>query len=264
VDDDSYEDRKPSQLKRKSAEQEDDRAPKTKTQPIPAKRRKTEGESSAVPSRDDRSEFGRRVSMDPRREKANGTLPNSSKSTRTKEETSSSKRHSLSNEKILSGLPSSSNTRAAGPLGGKTTSTKKNPRRSPIYTSSEEGGEEEDAPLKTRVPTKPSNPPVASSSRRSRNATSRPLPTDHSALRARYDVSYLEYLSSFQRLVIQKGKIDRLLKSSDMESIGSLTDSEGDIELLDPEELSQLAIKHKRLEEELEAIQKIFRVTSPV
>jgi RNA polymerase II elongation factor ELL len=111
---------------------------------------------------------------------------------------------------------------------------------------------------------KPSNPVVASSSRRPRNVTSRLLPTDHSALRTRYDASYLEYLTSFRRLMIQKSKIDRLLKSSDLESIGSFTDSEGDIELLDPEELSQLAIKHKKLEEELEAIQEIFRVTAPL
>jgi len=264
ADDDSYEDRKPSQLKRKNTEQDRDRAPNTKSQTIPAKRRKTEGESSAGPSRDDRSESGKLLSVDSRlREKANGTLLNASKSTRAKE-ILTSKRHPVSSEKISSGSPSSSNTRAAGPRGSKTTSTRKNPRRSPIYTSSEEGGEEEDAPLKTRVPMKPSNPVVASSSRRPRNVASRLLPTDHSALRTRYDASYLEYLASFRRLMIQKGKIDRLLKSSDLESIGSLTDSEGDIELLDPEELSQLAIKHKKLEEELEAIQEIFRVTSPV
>lgn len=235
----------------------------TKSQPIPAKRRKTEGGSPAGPSRDDRSESGKLLSVDSRlREKANGTLPNASKSTRAKE-ILTSKRHSVSSEKMSSGSPSSSNTRATGPRGSKTTSTRKNPRRSPIYTSSEEG-EEEDAPLKARAPMKPSNPVVASSSRRPRNVTSRLLPTDHSALRTRYDASYLEYLTSFRRLMIQKSKIDRLLKSSDLESIGSFTDSEGDIELLDPEELSQLAIKHKKLEEELEAIQEIFRVTAPL
>jgi RNA polymerase II elongation factor ELL len=86
------------------------------------------------------------------------------------------------------------------------------------------------------------------------------LPTDHDALRARYNASYLEYLTSFHRLVTQKGKLDNLLKSTDLESIGSITDSEGDMELLGPEELSQLATKHKRLEEELEAIQEVFRV----
>lgn len=260
ADDDSFDDRKPSQLKRKNAEQDRDRAPNTRSQPIPAKRRKTESEPSAIPSREDRSQSGKRLSMDPRiSEKTNGTSQNASKP-RTKDEISTSKRHPLSNEKMSSCSPSSSNARVAGSQGSKITSTKKNPRRSPVFTSSEEG-EEEDVPLKTRAPTRPvvaSSEPT--SSRRPRIVAARPLPTDHDALRARYNASYLEYLTSFHRLVTQKGKIDNLLKSTDLESIGSITDSEGDMELLGPEELSQLAIKHKRLEEELEAIQEVFRV----
>jgi len=261
ADDDSFDDRKPSQLKRKNVEQDRDRVPNARSQPIPAKRRKTEGEPSTVPSREDRSQSGKRLSMDSRiSEKTNGAPQNASKP-RTKDGISASKRHPLSNEKMSSYSPSSSNARVAGSQGSKNTSTKKNPRRSPVFTSSEEGEEEEDAALKTRAPTKPavvSSEP--STSRRPRIVASRSLPTDHSALRARYNASYLEYLTSFQRLVTQKGKIDHLLKSTDLESIGSITDSEGDMELLDPEELSQLAIKHKRLEEELEAIQEIFRV----
>lgn len=261
ADDDSFDDRKPSQLKRKNAEQDRDRALNTRSQPIPAKRRKTESEPSTIPSREDRSQSGKRLSMDPRiSEKTNGTSQNASKP-RTKDEIPTSKRHPLSNEKISSCSPSSSNARVPGSQGSKTTSTKKNPRRSPVFTSSEEGEEEEDVPLKTRAPTRPV---VASSestgSRRPRIVATRPLPTDHDALRARYNASYLEYLTSFHRLVTQKGKIDQLLKSTDLESIGSITDSEGDMELLGPEELSQLAIKHKRLEEELEAIQEVFRV----
>ena len=261
TDDDSFEDRRPSQLKRKSAEQDRDRALNTRSQPIPAKRRKTEGEPSAIPSREDRSQSGKRLSMDPRiTEKTTRTSQNASKP-RAKDEISTSKRHPLSNEKISSHSPSTSNARVAGSQASKTTSTKKNPRRSPVFTSSDEGEEEEDVPLKTRAPTRPA---VASSeptsSRRPRTVAARPLPTDHDALRARYNASYLEYLTSFHRLVTQKGKIDQLLKSTDLESIGSITDSEGDMELLGPEELSQLAMKHKRLEDELEAIQEVFRV----
>lgn len=261
ADDDSFDDRKPSQLKRKNAEHDRDRVPNTRSHPIPTKRRKTESEASAIPSREDRNQSGKRLSMDPRiSEKTNGTSQNASKP-RIKDEISTSKRPPLLNEKISSCSPSSSNARVAGSQGSKTTSTKKNPRRSPVFTSSEEGEEEEDVPLKTRAPTKPvvaSSEPT--SSRRPRIVAARPLPTDHDALRARYNASYLEYLTSFHRLVTQKGKIDQLLKSTDLESIGSITDSEGDMELLGPEELSQLAIKHKRLEEELEAIQEVFRV----
>lgn len=262
ADDDSFDDRKPSQLKRKNAEQDRDHAPNTRSQPTPAKRRKTESEPSAIPAREDRNQSGKRLSMDPRTsERTNGTSQNPSKP-RTKEEISTSKRHPLSNEKISSCSPSSSNARVAGSQGSKITSTKKNPRRSPVFTSSEEGEEEEDVPLKARAPT--TRPVVASSeptsSRRPRVVAARLLPTDHDALRARYNASYLEYLTSFHRLVTQKGKLDNLLKSTDLESIGSITDSEGDMELLGPEELSQLATKHKRLEEELEAIQEVFRV----
>ncbi|KDR75949.1 hypothetical protein GALMADRAFT_517944 [Galerina marginata CBS 339.88] len=88
------------------------------------------------------------------------------------------------------------------------------------------------------------------------NNPTRTLPTDHAALRARYNTSYLEYLAKFQRLVVQRGKIDHLLKNNDIAS--TMTDSEGDCEILDAEELAQLAADHRKLQGELETIQQMF------
>lgn len=134
-------------------------------------------------------------------------------------------------------------------------------RRSPIYTSSDE----EDTPLQTRPPakSKPSAPaPNNTHTSRDREAPSRTLPTDHAALRARYSSSYLQYLNTFQQLVTQKGKLDSMLKSNDLGSNGSITDSEGDTELMDTDELAQLTSSHKKLRGELESIQLAFGRTT--
>jgi RNA polymerase II elongation factor ELL len=59
-------------------------------------------------------------------------------------------------------------------------------------------------------------------------------------------------------LVAQKGKIDSMLKSNDIVSAGSITDSDGDVELMDPDELARISSEYKLLEEELERIRHTF------
>lgn len=179
-------------------------------------------------------------------------------------------KHSLSNNARGGYSPASAVSSNLNPSTASHKSGSAKPRRrSPIYTSSEEE-EEEDVPLKTtaRRPaatkTKPSAPVQAPSSQasRDREPPSKNLPTDHAALRARYTTSYLEYLTSLQQLMVQKGKLDTMLKSNDLGSSGSITDSEGDIELMDPDELAQLTSTHKKLREELESIQVAFERTA--
>lgn len=156
-------------------------------------------------------------------------------------------------------------------------------RRSPKYTSSEEEGERPRTSRREQASTLPPPPSTTTSLSRTLNnssssssshnrlpsqhhpqdrsesilqsRTKKPLPNDHASLRDRYNASYLEYLTTFQKLVAQKGKIDSLLKNNDA---GSVTDSDGDVELLDLDELARLTTDHKQLEEELEAILRIF------
>jgi RNA polymerase II elongation factor ELL len=145
-------------------------------------------------------------------------------------------------------------------------------RRSPIYTSSEDEAAET-RPSRSAAPPKPlptsstSNLHSYSSSTHQASSTAhsrpravapRPLPADHASLRARYNASYLEYLGMFQKLCAQKGKIDSLLKNNELRSTGSITDSDGDVELMDQEELASLAAEHRKLHDELETIQHIF------
>jgi len=139
-------------------------------------------------------------------------------------------------------------------------------RRSPIYTSSED----EELPLSNRVSphssslTTPSTlshahlPLNPGSRTASRSLLSRSVTTDHAALRARYSIAYLEYLTSFQKLVMQRRMIDQMLKTGDSGSADSVTDSDGEVELLHPEELARLAADHKKRHEELVSIQQMF------
>lgn len=145
-------------------------------------------------------------------------------------------------------------------------------RRSPIYTSSED----EELPdsnhvsshsssLATPSTLSHSHLPSASGSRTtSRSLLSRSIPTDHTALRARYSTAYLEYLTSFQKLVIQRGMVDRMLQISDSGSAGSVTDSDGGVELLQPDELARLAADHRKRHEELVSIQQMFTTSTRI
>jgi RNA polymerase II elongation factor ELL len=143
-------------------------------------------------------------------------------------------------------------------------------RRSPVYTSSEEEhlirSPRQAMPagplLTPPVTTHRGSPAVPATHLHLRNhshvSETRPLPTDHANLRARYSASYLEYLSKFHKLVAQKGKLDSMLKSRDIASAGSITDSDGEVGLMDPEDLARLSSEYKVLEEELETIRNVF------
>jgi RNA polymerase II elongation factor ELL len=77
-------------------------------------------------------------------------------------------------------------------------------------------------------------------------------------LRRRYNNSYSEYLSAFHKLVTLRDKIDGILRSNEGNNAGSISDSDADLELLDPDEFGRLCLRHKRLRDELESIQLSF------
>ena len=109
-------------------------------------------------------------------------------------------------------------------------------RRSPIYTSSEDD-------------TGPMDPNKDSLQN---------LPADHASLRRRYNNSYGEYLTAFHKLVTLRDKIDGVLRNKDGNNASSISDSDADLELMDPDEFGRLCSRHKRLREELESIQLLF------
>ena len=143
-------------------------------------------------------------------------------------------------------------------------------RRSPIYTSSED----EELPTSNRVSYSsslatcstlsnsqlPSN--NSGSRTTSRSLLSRSTGTDHAALRTRYSTVYVEYLASLRELITQREMVSQMLKISDTGSVGSATDSDGEVELLQPEELARLAADHKKRHEELVSIQQMFATST--
>ncbi len=152
---------------------------------------------------------------------------------------------------------SKSDSPMTGSNGGKQTKSR---RKSPVFTSSED--EKEEAPLNKQVPVKSSVvPPVDNAIEAhsmKRNKPPQLLSSDHASLRSRYNTKYVEYLSVMQQLVVQKGKLDGMLKSVDLDSSGTITDSEGDVELLSFEDLESLTVDYNRLHDELEGIKKLF------
>jgi RNA polymerase II elongation factor ELL len=145
----------------------------------------------------------------------------------------------------------------AGSNGGRQTKSR---RKSPVFTSSED--EKEEAPLNKQVPVQSSVvPPVdiaIEAHSMKRNKPPQTLSSDRVSLRSRYNTKYVEYLSVMQQLVVQRGKLDSMLKSADLDSSGTITDSEGDVELLPFEELESLTVGYKRLHDELEGIKLLF------
>jgi RNA polymerase II elongation factor ELL len=161
--------------------------------------------------------------------------------------------------------PQESASSSSSAQGRKANIVAKSRRRSPVYTTSED---ESDPHRPTRdagpLPTPPLTTDYTASTThpnpqsRPRTKDPRPLPTDHAALRARYHSSYREYLATFQKLVAQKGKLDSMLISHEVGSAESITDSDGDVELLETEELMKLKSDHARLKDELTTIREIF------
>ena len=146
------------------------------------------------------------------------------------------------------------------------TGTSKPRRKSPIYTSSEDEGEirrpKREIPVGP-LPTMPlaTNPSSVDSTQssgymRQRPAReSKPLPTEHAALRARYKSTYGEYLMVYQKVWTQRGKIQNLLDRGD--GYGSMAESDGG-DLMDSEDLSRLSLDYQRLHEELIAMRAKF------
>jgi len=135
-------------------------------------------------------------------------------------------------------------------------------RRSPIYTSSDE----EDLPVTNRVSSHSSSltTPSLSHSHMPSNPGSRTrsATTNHTALRERYGTVYVEYLTSLQKLVMQRRMVEQKLRTSDSGSVDSFTDSDSEVGLLHPDELARLAADHRKRHEELVSIQQVFATSS--
>lgn len=117
-------------------------------------------------------------------------------------------------------------------------------RKSPIYTSSDEG----EIPEPPRKPTQ--DPPTNTDRSKGKEGrvhprSSYPLPPERNGLRSRYQSKYGHYLGTYSQIVAQKRKIEAILNG----------ESEAEGEIMDPEELKRLSAEHKNQKEELESIQ---------
>ncbi|KAG6862215.1 hypothetical protein C0995_002145 [Termitomyces sp. Mi166 len=133
-------------------------------------------------------------------------------------------------------------------------------RGSPIYTSSEDEDECNTSKIRRIIkapsPATETNPHKASHFRRREHEREpRPLPTDHASLRMRYTATYGQCMAALTTLLAQKSRIDSMLRNADK---GSVTDSDGDGELMDMEDLKKLSGDYERMHEELETIRQQF------
>ncbi|KAG5716768.1 hypothetical protein E4T56_gene16199 [Termitomyces sp. T112] len=153
-------------------------------------------------------------------------------------------------ESTTSAYSRESHGRSEGKVGGKRR------RGSPIYTSSEDEGEIS----KIRRIIKASSPAAETNGytqfrRREHEREPRPLPTDHASLRMRYTATYGQCMAALTTLLAQKSRIDLMLRHVDT---GSVTDSDGEGELMDVEDLKKLSGDYERMHEELETIRQKF------
>jgi RNA polymerase II elongation factor ELL len=65
----------------------------------------------------------------------------------------------------------------------------------------------------------------------------------------------MKYLQSYQQLFAQQSKLESLLNGRDGSTI---SDSDGDVEVLSTEDTMKLKAEHKRWERELENIRSMF------
>ncbi|KAF9227150.1 hypothetical protein BS17DRAFT_878158 [Gyrodon lividus] len=130
----------------------------------------------------------------------------------------------------------------------KANGTTKVRRKSPIYTSSEDEGEipqpRKRNPSPPTVSDRSNSDQSSGKGSRHRSRASYPLPTDHAALRALYQSQYIDYLGAFSKVVAQKRKIEAILNG----------DSEAEVDMMDPDDLTKLSMEHKTLKAELENI----------
>ncbi|KAG2366314.1 hypothetical protein BDR07DRAFT_1607022 [Suillus spraguei] len=117
-------------------------------------------------------------------------------------------------------------------------------RKSPIYTSSDEG-EIPEPPRKSVQDPSTNTDRSKGKEGRARPRSSYPLPPDRNGLRSRYQSKYGHYLGTYSQIVAQKRKIEAILNG----------ESEAEGEIMDPEELKRLTAEHKNQKEELESIQ---------
>jgi len=136
----------------------------------------------------------------------------------------------------------------------------KSKRRRPedIYTSSEDEGEIKHEPVPISTATLIDNH-HGERSFQPRSQAIKPVTRDCAALGVQFDDSYLPYLSNFQRLLKQKSRIRDILKKMDQDNVDSLTESDGDSEVLEPEELKKLVLEYQNQHEDLEKMQQILQ-----
>lgn len=149
--------------------------------------------------------------------------------------------HPTSRKKEPSPLPPSTYTRNVSTSSSRPSGRSR--RRSPIYTSSDEDDRPHPSTSAVKREKLPPTPPVTSSRTQAHptarpeqvksemrndretkgkakghvdkaHPTTRPLPTSHAALRARYSSSYAEYITAFSDVVRQRSRIETLLANS--------------------------------------------------
>ena len=254
-------DHRSSLSKRKTANRDDSEYLDVKS--LLQKRRKTE--PSLLP-RDEKpmGSLIHKSNVEPRTQ-MNTTTKDLSTTKKRKDSPSAPSKHGHPKAKIFSNMVSSypppSNDEGPRVRHGST----KIRRRSPIYTSSED----EELPVSNHVSSHSSSlttPSTLSHSHMSSNpgsrTASRSVTINHTALRERYSTAYVEYLTSLQKLVMQRRMVDQMLRTSDSGSVDSVTDSDSEVGLLHPEELARLAADHRKRHEELVSIQQMFTTSS--
>ncbi|KAJ2922331.1 hypothetical protein H1R20_g14770, partial [Candolleomyces eurysporus] len=95
--------------------------------------------------------------------------------------------------------------------------------------------------------------------------SSRPAPSPYdkdksrrASLRERYSDVYVQYMETLSKLASERNKLEKIVRDYDRMSSGSITDSEGDV--MTPDELAELAAKHKLKHQELDTIRREFEV----
>ncbi|KAJ7594762.1 hypothetical protein C8J56DRAFT_1023287 [Mycena floridula] len=117
-------------------------------------------------------------------------------------------------------------------------------RKSPIYTSSEDEGDNRNSALPT--------PPTVASNLSSHGLPARPRsPTEvtRAALRAKYNTKYLEQIDRFREVCRTKEIIEKLLNKD------NLSDSDGDIDMLNAEAVAR---NYNEVREEMQNIRLVY------
>lgn len=120
-------------------------------------------------------------------------------------------------------------------------------RKSPVYTSSEDE-RERDHRLAAKAHAQAKMSHAVQTKKRDHIQRSRaPLPKDPAGLRSRYTSTWLPYMTTYQQVVAQKGQVEKALNG--------LSDSDGDVDLMDADELMRLKEDYDMYRDELDKIQ---------